>query len=115
MILGIDAQLSPQLASWITENWGIEAHPLSEIGMLHASDRHIFEAALAAGAVIMTKDRDFPQLLERLGPPPQIVWITCGNTSNSHLRAVLQAALPTALGLVEQGEPLVEISDARNL
>jgi len=61
----------------------------------------------------MTKDIDFPQLLERMGSPPQVLWITCGNTSNARLKQVLQAALPTALKLLEQGEPLVEISDAQ--
>ncbi len=81
--------------------------------MLHAKDGDIYEAARVAGAVIMSKDSDFSQLLERLGPPPQVVWITCGNTSNVRLREVLQTALPTALKLLEQGEPLVEISDAQ--
>ena len=96
------------------ETWHIEAHTLSELGMLHAKDREIYEAAREAGAVIMTKDSDFPQLLDRMGPPPpQVAWITCGNTSNARLRQVLQAALPTALKLLERGEPLVEISDAQ--
>ena len=113
MILWVDAQLSPQLASWIGENWGVEALPLSELGMLGATDRGIFDAARESGAVIVTKDSDFPRLIGRLGPPPQILWITCGNTSNARLRQVLQTALPTALKLLEQGEPLVEISDAQ--
>ncbi len=101
------------MASWITDNWGVEAHPLSELGMLGATDMGIYEAAREQEAVIVTKDADFPQLLERLGPPPQILWITCGNTSNARLRQIFQAALPAALRLLEQGEPLVEISDAQ--
>ena len=80
--------------------------------MLHARDSEIYGAAKEGDAVILTKDGDFPQLLERMGPP-QVVWITCGNTSNARLREVLQTALPTALKLLKQGEPLVEISDAR--
>ena len=110
LILWIDAQVPPELAPWI---WGIEAHPLSALGMLHARDPEIYGAAREAGAVIMTKDSDFLQLQERLGSPPQVVWITCGNTSNSRLRHVLQTALPTAMKLLEQGEPLVEISDSQ--
>ena len=62
--------------------------------------------------MVVTKDRDFLELLERLGSPSQVIWITCGNTSNSRLRRILQGALPAALELLEQGEPLVEISDA---
>jgi predicted nuclease of predicted toxin-antitoxin system len=61
----------------------------------------------------MTKDRDFLVLLERFGSPPQVLWITCGNTSNARLRQILQDALSVALKLLEQGESLVEISDAK--
>jgi len=60
----------------------------------------------------MTKDRDFVDLLERLGPPPQVIWITCGNTSNRAMRGILSKALPQALALVRPGEPLVEIGDS---
>ena len=112
MILWVDAQLSPQLASWITESLGIDARSISDLGFLRANDRQIFQAARETGAVIMTKDSDFLALIARLGSPPQVLWITCGNTSNARLRQILQNALPTALGLLERGESLVEISDA---
>jgi len=74
-------------------------------------DRKIFEMAREAGAVVMTKDRDFVELLERLGPPPQVIWLTCGNTSTRAMRRILSVALPGAITLLNQGEPLVEISD----
>jgi len=80
--------------------------------MLGATDRIIFDAAREAGAVIVTKDNDFAQMIKRMDPPPQILWITCGNTSNARLREVLQTALPAAFDLLEHGEPFVEISNA---
>ncbi len=61
----------------------------------------------------MSKDEDFAALVEQLGPPPQVIWITCGNTSNAALRAILETGLPTAMEFIRRGEPLVEISDAR--
>ncbi len=61
---------------------------------------------------MLTKDSDFRVLLERMGPPPSIIWITCGNTSNIRLREILEPALLEALKLLNQGETLVEISDA---
>lgn len=112
MIIWIDAQLSPALAFWIPENFGIECQPVRELGLLGAKDRQIFQAARDAEAVVLTKDSDFLALLDRLGPPPQILWITCGNTSNAHLKEILKASLPKALDLLRQGERLVEISDA---
>lgn len=58
----------------------------------------------------MTKDGDFLRLLEQHGAPPQVIWITCGNTSNAHLKQVFIKALPPALELLKSGERLVEIS-----
>ncbi len=59
---------------------------------------------------MLTKHADFVELVERLGPPPQVIWLTCGNTSNAALRLILKDALPKALDLLGQGEALVEIS-----
>jgi predicted nuclease of predicted toxin-antitoxin system len=46
--------------------------------------------------IMLTKDADFPEMVERLGPPAQVIWLTCGNTSNSALRVLLANALPRA-------------------
>ena len=59
----------------------------------------------------MTKDADFLILLDRFGAPPQIIWLTCGNTSNARLKAILTVHLTEALRLLESGEPLIETSD----
>ncbi len=80
---------------------GIEPSSIRDLGLLRAKDRDIFQEAREAGAVVMTKDSDFLGLLARLGSPPQLIWITCGNTSNARLRQILQGALPTALELLE--------------
>ena len=113
MILWIDAQLSPALARWLSDTFGVTAHAVRDLGLREAKDLAIFQAAREAGAVIMSKDSDFVLLLERFGPPPQILWVTCGNTSNARLRDVLRKCFPEASARLEQGEPLVEISDAR--
>ena len=113
MILWIDAQLSPALTSWISDTFGVTAHAVRDLGLREAKDLAIFHAAREAGAVIMRKDSDFVLLLERFGPPPQMLWVTCGNTSNARLRDVLRKGFPEARARLEQGEPLVEISDAR--
>jgi predicted nuclease of predicted toxin-antitoxin system len=76
-----------------------------------ATDIAIFHAARAAGAKLLSKDSDFVDLVQRLGPPPQLLWLTCGNGSNRHLQIVLQSAFPKALALIEAGEPIVEIGD----
>jgi predicted nuclease of predicted toxin-antitoxin system len=50
------------------------------------------------------------ELLARLGPPPQVVWLTCGNTSNAALREILAYTWPRIATLLAAGEPLIEIS-----
>ena len=62
----------------------------------------------------MTKDADFVELVEQQGPPPQVVLVTCGNTSNAHLRRLIQTAWPTILVMLERGEALVELGDQFN-
>jgi predicted nuclease of predicted toxin-antitoxin system len=109
----IDAQLSPSLAPWIVQTFGIPAVALRDIGLRDGADRQIFLAAKKQSTIVMTKDADFVKLLEELGPPPQIIWITCGNTANTHLKQLLQTALPRAMIMISFGEPLVEISDLR--
>jgi predicted nuclease of predicted toxin-antitoxin system len=113
VILWIDAQLSPALAHWISETFGVVAHAVRDLGLREARDLVIFHAAREAGAVVMSKDSDFVLLLEQFGPPPQVLWVTCGNTSNARMREILLKSFPEAIARLEQGEPLVEISDAR--
>lgn len=111
MKLWVDAQLPPALAPWITETFGIEAYSVRRLGYRDAEDGTIFHAAREAGAVVMTKDDDFLRLLEQYGPPPQVLWITLGNTSNGRMREVLLRTLPEAQRLLSAGEPLVEVRE----
>jgi len=114
MTIWIDAHLSPSLAAWINRTYtGIEAKSLSSLGLQRADDKTIFEAARKAAAVVMSKDSDFLKFVDQLGVPPQILWITCGNTSNARMREVLEKSLDKAVELLCNGEPVVEISDLR--
>jgi predicted nuclease of predicted toxin-antitoxin system len=58
----------------------------------------------------MTKDIDFVRLLTQFGPPPRIIWLACGNTSNATLKQILMGALPRAMSLLNSGQPMVTIS-----
>jgi len=109
--LWIDAQLSPAIAAWINRSFpDVLASSVRALGLRDATDAQIFQAAREAHAILMSKDADFMRLLEQHGPPPQVIWISCGNTSNARMREVLAVALPKALALLEQGESLIEIS-----
>jgi predicted nuclease of predicted toxin-antitoxin system len=114
VILWLDAQLSPALASWITAQFAsIQALPVRELGLRDADDREISAQARSAGAVVMMKDRDFLHLLFAQGPPPQVIWLRVGNSSNQALQAVLLRTLEPVLGSLGEGEPWVEIRSPR--
>lgn len=110
MIIWIDAHLSPSIATWITQTFSIIALALRDVGLRDAEDEEIFAAAKAQGVIFITKDSDFIDLVERLGTPPQLIWLTCGNTSNARLREILSANLLEALKILSSGEALVEIT-----
>jgi predicted nuclease of predicted toxin-antitoxin system len=112
MRIWIDAQMSPAIAAWISSNYAVSAVAIRDLGLRDADDKEIFHAARQEKAVVMTKDSDFVLLLDKLGPPPQVIWVTCGNTSNARLKDVLTNTLPKALELLNLGEKLVEISAA---
>ena len=111
MIVWVDAQLSPALAPWLTKEFGVQAFSVRYLNLLRAKDSSIFQAAREASVTVLTKDSDFVILQERLGPPPTILWVRCGNTSNAYLKRVLQRTFPAARKLIESGEALVEITD----
>ncbi len=102
--------LPPSLANWLSANFSIEASSLRDLSLRDAQDIEIFEAARSENAVIMTKDSDFIYLVCRLGTPPQILWLTCGNVTNRNLRRLLTATLLDALEQLRQGAMIVEIS-----
>lgn len=112
MSLWLDAHLSPALAVWLRTTLGLEAFAVRDFDLRDAEDTQIFAAARAADAIVITKDSDFVELLHRHGPPPRIIWLRCGNTSNARLKQLLSHALPEVLLMLEGGEPLVEIGDA---
>jgi predicted nuclease of predicted toxin-antitoxin system len=84
-----------------------------DLGLRDANDAEIFQAARQSGAIVMTKDRDFVVLLDLLSLTPDFmgnVWQYFQRTPHKDLGA----SLPQALQLLEQGEPLIEITDQYN-
>ena len=68
-----------------------------------------------ARVVVMTKDGDFADLLDQHGAPPQVILVTCGNTSNARLRRLIEMAWPAMLPMLERGEALIELGTDPNI
>jgi len=108
MIFWIDAQLPPQLALWLRKTFLVEAFSLRDLGLRDAEDREIFTRAKAEKTIIITKDRDFLELVYRFDSPPQILWVTCGNVTNRNLKLIFTQTFLSALTLLQQGEKFDE-------
>lgn len=105
----LDAHISPSLATWIRERFGVECYSLKYLELREASDEVIFEEGRKRNAIIITKDTDFLNLQSRLGAPPKVIWLTCGNTSKDRLKGIFTQHLANALTLLEEAD-LVEIT-----
>ena len=112
MTVWIDANLSPALARWITESFvDIEAFSAVYLGLLDADDVQIRAAAQHAGAVILTKDRDFADAAQRDAAQPPVLWVRAGSTSTPAMKRILSARLPAALGALSRGARIVELHE----
>ena len=107
--LWLDAQLPPQLAAWLRTEFGHDAHAVRDLGLRDADDRTIFSQARNANAILLSKDVDFVALVGRLGAPPKLIWLTCGNVSNEALRILLSLRLDAALKVLENDD-VVEVA-----
>ncbi|MBX3747580.1 MAG: DUF5615 family PIN-like protein [Verrucomicrobiae bacterium] len=108
-MIWLDAHLSPGIAQWIQESLGHDARALRDLGLRDADDEEVFDRARQAGAINLTKDKDFIDLVGRLGSPPAIIWLRCGNTSEAVLKRILADHLDEAFRFISKGDALVEI------
>ena len=79
------------------ETLSVDCVPVRDLNLHRAWDTEIFMAARDAQVVVMTKDADFVGLMDQHGAPPQVILVTCGNTSNARLRRLVETAWPTIL------------------
>ena len=98
MTIWIDAQISPAIAAWINRSYpDYEAASLRSLELQAAEDVDVFMAAKEANAILITKDVDLIELLNKHGSPPKIIWLRCGNTSNERLREIFGKTLQLAM------------------
>lgn len=60
MIIWIDAQLSPHMASWIQGEFQINAVAIRDLGLRDATDNEIFASAKRESVVVLTFDWSEP-------------------------------------------------------
>lgn len=89
--------------------WDDATH-LNEIGMKTAGDGSIWAMALEQNAVIITKDRDFPdRSLSGRRPAPLVVWIRTGNLSRDEQVDHLKRNWLRILTRLSRPIPVIEV------
>lgn len=108
----LNAHLSPKFAVWLAKEFGVDCKTVKDVGLRDAKDQEIFRRGKEEGVILVTKDADFVDLVLRHGPPPQILLLTTGNTSNDQLKKIFSKRFPKVLELLKAGEAIVELSSA---
>lgn len=109
MTIWLDAQLSPVLANWIRATFNETCFPIRDRSDPNVADEILFLRAKKEADLLITKDVDMVQLLHRHGPPPKIVWLRMGNTSNTRLKDLFAQRWPDIMAMTSANEPLIEL------
>jgi predicted nuclease of predicted toxin-antitoxin system len=105
----VDAQLPPALARLLNDQ-GHTAEHVIDVGLREAEDSSIWNYALEHGAVIITKDEDFPHRQNQSPKAsPVIVWFRIGNTNRQAMLEWFERLLPEIETLITQGNQLIEV------
>ena len=110
--LWLDMQLSPILAKWIQNNFGIKTFSSYELFINNEKDEVIFlNAKKKANVILVSKDHDFVDMVDRLQPPPKLIWLTMGNCSNNQMKIILEKTLISAINeLLSTPTTIIEIT-----
>ena len=84
-----DENLSPTLKYALRDIYPQSLHVL-DIGLDEVDDPAIWKYAKDVGYIIVTKDIDFIKISDRLGHPPKVIRLRCGNCPTSEVEKLLR-------------------------
>jgi predicted nuclease of predicted toxin-antitoxin system len=80
-------------------------------GLAGMEDDAIWTYAAAHGLAIVTKDTDFRDMANTLGPPPKVVWLRVGNSSTRRVEALLRQRMADVHAfLADRNSNILELS-----
>ena len=92
--LWINTNISPIIAKWMAEQTGLVVKSSYSLSLHNLSDKEVYKKAKLQGQVILiSKDADFPELINRLGAPPKLINIRIGNMGSRQLWERIQAGI----------------------
>ena len=75
----LDTHISPVIAKWLKEDFGYNCKSSFVLKLYGLDDIEIYQKAKAAGyVIIISKDSDLPEIVERLGAPLRLLTFVLG-------------------------------------
>lgn len=107
----LDCNLSPIIAKWLKEETGYNFKSAYILGHYGLADIEIYERAKTIPKVILiSKDSDIPDLINRYGSPPKLINLRMGNATNRVIYHIISSNLDAALKkLIEENIHIVDL------
>lgn len=94
MKLLFDENLSYKLVEELADLFPDSSH-VRILGLASADDPEVWEAAVANGFVIVSKDSDMHDRSLLFGYPPKVIWIRLGNCSTRMVEQLIRQKVST--------------------
>lgn len=101
-----DQNLSPRLVDQVVGRFPESLH-VQRVGLSTASDVEVLEFAVDQDLVIVTKDKDFADLVTTRGDGPRVLWVMLGNVTTDEIAEAILDAADSILQLLD--DPVVQI------
>jgi len=107
----LDCHLSPIIAKWLKEETGYNFKSSYILNLYDLTDIGIYEKAKANSKVILiSKDSDITDLINRYGAPPKLINLKIGNAANRVIYNFILFNLDAALKkLIEENIHIVDL------
>lgn len=95
----LDNNLSPIIAKWLKDETGYIIKSSFILKLYSLDDYEIYKLAKQnkTKVIFISKDTDFPQIINRFGSPPKLIYLRIGNTDNKVLFNFILKNLEDAL------------------
>jgi len=60
------------------------------LGLAEADDQALWRYAQANGFTLVSQDSDFADMAALFGPPPQVIWLRCGNQPTAYIETLFR-------------------------
>lgn len=104
----VDTNLPRALKRWIATK-GHDCEHVLDLALGQADDLDVWRYAAANGAVIVSKDEDFADLVRQSQAGPSVLWVRTGNGTNRQLISYFEPLWSMIGARLAAGERLVEV------